>query len=55
MMVLQDFLFLPSIDVNEIVSLLETDFTRNNASWLNYFSFSYSIRHNSVMQNTTCA
>ena len=48
-MVLQDFLFLPSILVNTIVSLLETDYTRNSASWLNYFSFNYNSRHNSVV------
>ena len=48
MIVLQDFLFLPSIIVNTIVSLLETDCTRNSASWLNYFSFNFSSRHNSV-------
>ena len=48
-MVLQDFLFLPSIIVNAIVSLLETECTRNSASWLNYFSFNYSSRHNSVV------
>ena len=49
MMVLQDFLFLPSIIVNTIVPLLETESTRNSASWLNYFSFNYSSRHNSVV------
>ena len=51
-MVLQDFLFLPSIIVNTIVSLLETYCTRNSASWLNYFSFNYSSRHNSVVCKT---
>ena len=51
-MVLQDFLFLPSIIVNRVVSLLETDCTRNSASWLNYFSFNYSSRHNSVVCKT---
>ena len=51
-MVLQDFLFLPSIIVNRVVSLLETDCKRNSASWLNYFSFNYSSRHNSVVCKT---
>ena len=51
-MLLQDFLFLPSIIVNTIVSLLETDCTRNSASWLNYFSSYYSSRHNSVVCKT---
>ena len=51
-MVLQDFLFLPSIIVNRVVSLLETDSTRNSASWLNHFSFNYSSRLNSVVCKT---
>ena len=51
-MLLQDFLFLPSIFVNTIVSLLETGCTRNSASWLNYFSSNYSSRHNSVVCKT---
>ena len=51
-MVLQDFLFQPSIIVNTIVSLLETDCARNSASWLNYFSFNYSSRHISVVCKT---
>ena len=51
-MVLQDFLFLPIIIVNTIVSLLVTDCTRNSASWLNYFSFNDSSRHNSVVCKT---
>ena len=51
-MVLQDFLFLPSIIVNRVVSLSETDCTRNSASWLNYFLFKYSSRHNSVVGKT---
>ena len=51
-MVLQDFLFLPSILVYTIVSLLETDCTRNSALWLNYFSFNYNSRHNSVVCKT---
>ena len=51
-MVLQDFLFLSSIIVNTIVSLLETDCTRNSASWLNYFSFNYSSRYNPVVCKT---
>ena len=52
MIVLQDFLFLSSIIVNTIVSLLEIDCTRNSASWLNYFSFNYNSRHNSVVCKT---
>ena len=51
-MVLQDFIFLSSIIVNTLVSLLETDCTRNSASWLNYFSFNYNSRHNSVVSIT---
>ena len=51
-MVLQDFLFLSSIIVNTIVSLLETDCTRNIATWLNYFSFNHNSRHNSVVCKT---
>ena len=51
-MELQDFLFLPSIIVNTIVPFLETGCTRNSASWLNYFSFNDSRRHNSVVCKT---
>ena len=52
MIVLQNFLFLPSIIVNTIVSLLKTDCIGNSASWSNYFSFNYSSRHDSVVCKT---